>query len=83
MIRTRDLYVPNVALYQAEPHSDVEKVSTLLIVSHSQKKSSDFTAFFSLIGYCFDKEVTSATPNIIIPPNNSLNVGISPRKINA
>ena len=22
VIRTRDLYVPNVALYQAEPHSD-------------------------------------------------------------
>ena len=23
VIRTRDLYVPNVALYQAEPHSDI------------------------------------------------------------
>ena len=23
VIRTRDLYVPNVALYQAEPHSEI------------------------------------------------------------
>ena len=28
VIRTRDLYVPNVALYQAEPHSD--KISRTL-----------------------------------------------------
>ena len=27
VIRTRDLYVPNVALYQAEPHSDALKTT--------------------------------------------------------
>lgn len=30
VIRTRDLYVPNVALYQAEPHSDMYKPLLLL-----------------------------------------------------
>ncbi len=28
VIRTRGLYVPNVALYQAEPHPDVPPVSS-------------------------------------------------------
>ena len=30
MIRTRDLFVPNEALYQAEPHSDNDWVTVLM-----------------------------------------------------
>ena len=30
VIRTRDLYVPNVALYQAEPHSDIIQLKNLV-----------------------------------------------------
>ena len=36
MIRTRDLYVPNVALYQAEPHSDNKRIWIIQIPSYGK-----------------------------------------------
>ena len=36
VIRTRDLYVPNVALYQAEPHSDNKRIWTIQILSYGK-----------------------------------------------
>ncbi len=40
MIRTRDLFVPNEALYQAEPHSDNYVVHKLCYIILTQKNES-------------------------------------------
>ena len=91
MIRTRDLYVPNVALYQAEPHSDYEtkRFDFAYFITFTKKIKYSFSnLFYKMYFYTrsysgLERDENNATLRMIAPPISSRNVGVSPKKINA
>ena len=58
MIRTRDLYVPNVALYQAEPHSGKKGTTEKglePLLTESESAVLPITPFRIMCLFCFQR----------------------------